>query len=1755
MVKLKNFLASLLLSGMLVSGSGIAEDIEIYFGGIAATANAVRPNVLFVLDTSSSMNNTDGTGITRLDRMKTALNSILDSSNNINVGLMRFHRMGGPVLYPVSYIDADANELEGNTSTPDADVVERVSSGSDDAEEDVSGTVQLASDKLDMGEVAAGSGTTISVRVNSDADDVEERVSDAYVYWNSSDLELPRDGSTQQIVGVRFNGVAIPAGATVTSASIEFEVDQYKTGVVDMDIWGDLSGNALAFTKNASAETATKKKVSTRTKTSKVDWNDLASPARNSKLTTPDLTSIVQEIVDLGGAGGWADGNSMVFIFEKDPLSAATGFRELESYGGESTAAPLLRITYASGAAGNQTVGVRFASVEIPQGATITSASLEFTAGNIDTDATKLRIYGENDASGNSNTFSTATNDISNRTLTTADVHWDNASTPLLASWTATDTTHTSPDLKTVVQEMVDNTNWCGGNAMSFIIKVPSSGSVGKRSGYSFESIATKAPLLRVNFDNTNPPATATGCINQTITARVSTGSDDAEESVTGAMNLTSTDLELVQEASTQKVGIRFRNLTIPQGATVISADITFTTDETSSVATNLDIYAQYTGDALAFTTANSNITAGTASDPRPLTAGVTWNNIPAWNVVGESGPNQTTPNLASIVQDVVNLGTWQPGNNMVFVIKGSGKRVAESFNGDAANAPRLRVMIQGGTGTGTSTLTTVRSRLKNIVDELQYKTGTPILSTLVEAARYFRGEEVLYGKQRGDAGSRSEFTRVSHFLSYCIKDIAGNVTCPGANTTGYPPFGVDRTPPCSADNPNSTACKSENIQGTPVYQTPITSECQSSYMILLSDGQGYISSAETGIYEPIQHVKSIVPTSTCGTHDSCAEDLVQAMNTADQCSLSGKQTITTYTIGFNIAGDTQFLTNLAAKGGGSFFAANSAAELATVFQNIIADILNVPSSFTAPALSVNAFNRLFNRNEVFLALFKPENEVAWHGNVKKYHLCDNSDNCTFGEILDANAQPAIGTDSKIKSTAQSYWSATVDGAEIEEGGAGEEVPIYSSRNIYSYTGVDDSPTGYVDLSLGEHAVNTTAGQTFYDTMVLDPTLLGLPSAATTANVAEVINWMRGQDVKDENGSGTTTDDRWTYHDPLHSRPIPITYGAPFCAGTTGDIVVAPGKACDGLIAGVDRDADEAVLKLLVMTNDGALRMINADDDPANTGYGGKEEWVFYPRAVLTNQKDLMDNLAGAHLYGLDGSMSIWKQDKSGTAGNIEDIPDGVIDPSIGDFVRVIFGMRRGGRNLYALDITPSTILTNKADTSSITPKFMWRILGGTGNFGSLGQTWSKPTVTDIREFKSGGNADDTQSRTVIITGGGYDTNQDAQSISTTTVDGDEVAFGTDAMGNAIYIIDPANGSRIWWASGTGSGADLVLDNMKYSIPADVVSYDSDDDGETDRLYATDVGGQVWRIDLPATLGQGGGNDKATGGRLAQISDNGATPAETDKRKFFYAVDVVQASETQYSYVKKYDIIPVVSGNRSHPLDLDVQNRVYAFRDYFVGDGDIIQMTGGVPNNYPQCINTTTELAETCNPAKPLTVTGTGSDLYDATANTIQEGIATDQAAAQLAYKRSNGWYFDLVESNGTWIGEKGLSRAITLAGKLLFTTFIPTQATNACQGSEGSGRVYAVSVYTGAAVLDLDNSGNSSGGGNNLLGTDRFQELGGGIPSEVVPVFLRDRGTSGTNGTNMSGVIGIVGTSSGAVAIDLKIGVPREKTFWFQEK
>jgi hypothetical protein len=158
----------------------------------------------------------------------------------------------------------------------------------------------------------------------------------------------------------------------------------------------------------------------------------------------------------------------------------------------------------------------------------------------------------------------------------------------------------------------------------------------------------------------------------------VSTGSDDAEEYTSGGnngdMDTGSSDLEMVEEDDTQIIGIRFL-VNLPAGTTITNAYIRFEADESDSGSTSLNIYAQDSGSTNTFTSANNNIT----NRPKTSTS-VSWSPT-TWST-SASNPHYNTPDLTSIINSVISRGDWA-NSSLTFIIDGSGKRVAISFDGE----------------------------------------------------------------------------------------------------------------------------------------------------------------------------------------------------------------------------------------------------------------------------------------------------------------------------------------------------------------------------------------------------------------------------------------------------------------------------------------------------------------------------------------------------------------------------------------------------------------------------------------------------------------------------------------------------------------------------------------------------------------------------------------------------------------------------------------------------------------------------------------------------------------------------------------------------------------------------------------------------------------------------------------------------------------------------------------------------------------
>ena len=163
------------------------------------------------------------------------------------------------------------------------------------------------------------------------------------------------------------------------------------------------------------------------------------------------------------------------------------------------------------------------------------------------------------------------------------------------------------------------------------------------------------------------------------IVRSIIAGSDDAEERLdTNAVNIGSTDLEITYDTANQHVGMRFQFVNIPRGATIQSAVLEFTCDESSSGAGSVTIFGQAIDNAPTFSTSTGNISS------RALTSNsVSWTFSEAW----VAGTKYNSSDLKNVIQEVVNRGGWNANNNLVIIITSdltakSNSRTAEAYEG-----------------------------------------------------------------------------------------------------------------------------------------------------------------------------------------------------------------------------------------------------------------------------------------------------------------------------------------------------------------------------------------------------------------------------------------------------------------------------------------------------------------------------------------------------------------------------------------------------------------------------------------------------------------------------------------------------------------------------------------------------------------------------------------------------------------------------------------------------------------------------------------------------------------------------------------------------------------------------------------------------------------------------------------------------------------------------------------------------------------
>lgn len=852
------------------------------------------------------------------------------------------------------------------------------------------------------------------------------------------------------------------------------------------------------------------------------------------------------------------------------------------------------------------------------------------------------------------------------------------------------------------------------------------------------------------------------------------------------------------------------------------------------------------------------------------------------------------------------------------------------------------------------------------------------------------------------------------------------------------------------------------------VYKSPIVNQCQKSFAILLTDG------APTHDIGADDAIKALTGISCHNSDGDCMDELAGYMSNNDCATPSPTldQNVITYTIGFGTSANAlAILQDTADAGKGEYFPATSAQDLQDALAKIIVQVKKINTTFTAPAVSINAYNRNFHNDELYYALFRPEDGPAWPGNIKVYKL-------SKGELIDKNNKPAIDPATGFTySNTLDFWSNATDfpdgnGGNVELGGAAYKLDV--SRNLYTYT--NDAAPNNVDLTSGANILSETNSTNITKTMLGDSTM-------TDTEYDNFMKWARGLDMKDVDGDGVTNlESRKSFGDPLHSQPVVINYG--------------PGT-------------DD--LTLFFGTNEGFLHALSIKDK-------GTEQFAFMPKELLGNiRKRYLGATLSYHLYGLDGPLTYWHNDLNNNGNLYSLIDDGSgsgttiasLDSTGGvdEHAYLYVGMRRGNssespyyvdayhNSYYALDVTDID-----------TPKLLWQITGGSGTYSTTGfdelaQTWSamKHAVVEIG----------TTATDVLIFGGGYDAENSDQKDNTHTADN---------KGRAIYMVNASTGAIIWQAGPTGTAAgsdpDLVLSEMTNSIPGDIVIFDTNHDGFADRMYASDTGGQIWRFDI--NNGKTNMGEFVTGGVIAKLY--GTTKEEN--RRFYYAPAVALSKD------RSYLAIAIGSGQRANPVNTTVQDAFFVIKDPYVYTAPPADASGKPNYKYVNSIIATSDPTDIVGDAvitvgATFTIDGTDyPQLYDATSNilgAVDGGKLADGSttvtkveidAAKVEAAEAYGWYIKLHDYDANhaplYLGEKVTADATIINNTVSFVTYTPvetTSGTDICKGSQGRGLIYTVSLVDGSPVFD--NNGDTT-----VDYKDRVREKTYGIPGKVQNVI-----------------------------------------------
>ncbi|HYC42399.1 MAG TPA: PilC/PilY family type IV pilus protein [Noviherbaspirillum sp.] len=779
-------------------------------------------------------------------------------------------------------------------------------------------------------------------------------------------------------------------------------------------------------------------------------------------------------------------------------------------------------------------------------------------------------------------------------------------------------------------------------------------------------------------------------------------------------------------------------------------------------------------------------------------------------------------------------------------------------------------------------------------------------------------------------------------------------------------------------------------------YASPVTSGCQKNYIIYISNGpsqdnNSVLEQARTMLAAAGGNTTQI-PVSPAGSQSNLSDEWARFMK-------QSPYGVVTYTIDVNPVttgqgpGWTAILKSMATVSSGTYKAVSTASgstALQDAMNKALSEIQSVNSVFAAVSLPVSVNTQGTYLNQVFVGMFRPDgsDRPRWAGNLKQYKMAFSGDDL---KLVDADNNAAINSQTGfIAECARSFWTPSTADSYWSFQPQGKCIPPSgSSTDLYMNS---NFPDGNI-VEKGAQAYKQR-GTTTRTVKTCSPSFASCTALTNfdTSNSAITQSTLGAS-------SSTERDEliNWARGQDLNDENINGTTSAEMRASLHGDVVHSRPVAIN-----YGSDASPQVV-VFYGGNDGILRAVNGNRTASiGSVEAGRELWSFVAPESYTNIKRIRDNsipistptISGSPKpYGFDGAITAFQN---------------------GGSTWLYATMRRGGRVLYAFDVT-----------SPASPSLKWKIgcpqmtgtTGCTTGFDRLGQTWSSAKMIKAAGY-GGGNSP------MLIMGAGYDTCEDS----------DPHACSSPTMGNRIYVLD------------ADTGALLATLNTDRPVPGDITTVRDRTTGLVKYAYATDLGGNIYRINI--------GTAAPASWTITKIASLGCDTPTTcaANRKFIFAPNVVEEENGVY-------VVMAGSGDREKPLSS--YTSAYATSNYFF-----------MVKDKPADTNWLSSEAANCN--------GVSVICKNSLLAIPSSGNPT---AADLSAKK--GWYLPLAAH------EQVVTSAITLVGVVTFSTHKPAVvAAGSCGANLGEANVYNIR-YTDASPVE---------------GTSRYQRVSGdGLPPSPV--------------------------------------------------